>query len=150
VSQPYPSRPAHITVGYPAGGPQDVVARLMAQWLSERLGQQFIVDNRAGAAGNVGVEMAANAAPNGYSLLFGWSPNIINITLEDRLNFVFLRDIMPVAAIMRGPLVLEVNPSVPAHTVPKLIAYVRANPGKINFASGGIVRRSMPRASCSR
>jgi len=138
AAQIYPSRPVHIIVGYPAGGPQDVVARLISQWLSERLGQQFIVDNRAGAGGNVGAEMVVNAPPDGYSLLLTGSPNVINITLYDKLNFVFLRDIVPVAAIMRVPLVLEVNPSLPARTVPEFIAYVRANPGKINFASAGI------------
>jgi tripartite-type tricarboxylate transporter receptor subunit TctC len=138
AAQLYPSRPVHIIVGYPAGGPQDVVARLIAQWLSERLGQQFIVDNRAGAGGNLGAEMVVNATPDGYSLLLAGSPNVINITLYDKLNFVFLRDIVPVAAIMRVPLVLEVHPSVPAHTVPEFIAYVRANPGRINFASAGI------------
>jgi tripartite-type tricarboxylate transporter receptor subunit TctC len=138
AAQLYPSRPVHIIVGYPAGGPQDVVARLIAQWLSERLGQQFIVDNRAGAGGNLGAEMVVNATPDGYSLLLAGSPNVINITLYDKLNFVFLRDIAPVAAIMRVPLVLEVHPSVPAHTVPEFIAYVRANPGRINFASAGI------------
>lgn len=137
-AQRYPSRPVHIIVGYPAGGPQDVVARLIAQWLSQRLGLQFIVDNRAGAGGNVGAEMVVNAAPDGYSLLLAGSPNVINITLYGKLNFVFLRDIVPVAAIMRVPLVLEVNPSVPADTVPDFIACVRANPGKINFASAGI------------
>jgi tripartite-type tricarboxylate transporter receptor subunit TctC len=137
VAQRYPSRPVHIIVGYAAGGAQDVVARLIAQWLSERLGQQFIVENRAGAGGNVAAEMVVNAAADGYSLLLAGPANIINITLYDKLNFVFLRDIVPVAAIMRVPLVLEVNPSVPAHTVPEFIAYVRANPGKINFASAG-------------
>jgi tripartite-type tricarboxylate transporter receptor subunit TctC len=137
-AQTYPRRPVRVVVGYPAGGPQDIVARLTGQWLSERLGQQFVIDNRSGAGGNVGVEAVVNAPPDGYTLLLVGSPNVINASLYDKLNFVFLRDIVPVAAIARVPLVLEVHPSVPVRTVPEFIAYVRANPGEVNFASAGI------------
>jgi tripartite-type tricarboxylate transporter receptor subunit TctC len=137
-AQTYPRRPVRIVVGYPAGGPQDIVARLIGQWLSERLGQQFVIDNRSGAGGNVGVEAVVNAPPDGYTLLLVGSPNAINASFYDKLNFVFLRDIVPIAAIARVPLVLEVHPSVPVRTVPEFIAYVRANPGEVNFASAGI------------
>jgi tripartite-type tricarboxylate transporter receptor subunit TctC len=137
-AQTFPRRPVRIIVGYPAGGPQDIVARLTGQWLSERLGQQFVIDNRSGAGGNIGVEAVVNAPPDGYTLLLVGSPNVINASLYDKLNFVFLRDIVPVAAIARVPLVLEVHPSVPVRTVPEFIAYVSANPGKVNFASAGI------------
>jgi tripartite-type tricarboxylate transporter receptor subunit TctC len=134
----YPTRPVHIVVGYPAGGPQDIVARLIGQWLSGRLGQQFVVDNRSGAGGNIAAEVVVNALPDGYTLLLAGSPNVINISLYDKLSFVFLRDIAPVAAMMRVPLIFEVHPSLPVTTVSDFIAYVRANPGKINFASAGI------------
>jgi tripartite-type tricarboxylate transporter receptor subunit TctC len=137
-AQTYPRRPVRVVVGYPAGGPQDIVARLTGQWLSERLGQQFVIDNRSGAGGNIGAEAVVNAPPDGYTLLLVGSPNVINASLYDKLNFVFLRDIVPVAAIARVPLVLEVHPSVPVRTVPEFIAYVRANPGEVNFASAGI------------
>jgi tripartite-type tricarboxylate transporter receptor subunit TctC len=137
-AQTYPARPVRIIVGYPAGGPQDIVARLMGQWLSERLGRQFVIDNRSGAGGNIGAETVVNAPPDGYTLLLVGSPNAINASLYDKLTFVFLRDIVPVAAIARVPLVLEVHPSVPVRTVPEFIAYVRANPGNVNFASAGI------------
>jgi tripartite-type tricarboxylate transporter receptor subunit TctC len=134
----YPARPVHLIVGFPAGGPQDIVMRLIGQWLSERLGQSFIIENRPGAAGNVGAEAVARATPDGYTLLSVSSPNAINATLYDNLNFNFIRDIAPVASIIRVPLVLEVNPSVPVNTVPEFIAYAKANPGKISYASGGI------------
>jgi tripartite-type tricarboxylate transporter receptor subunit TctC len=137
-AQSYPTRPVRIVVGYPAGGPQDIVARLIGQWLSERVGQQFVVENRSGAGGNLGAEVVVNAPPDGYTFLLVGSPNAINASLYDKLNFVILRDIAPVAAIARVPLVLEVHPSVPARTVPEFIAYVRANPGVLNFASAGI------------
>jgi len=137
-AQAYPARPVRIIVGYPAGRPQDIVARLMGQWLSERLGRQFVIDNRSGAGGNIGAETVVNAPPDGYTLLLVGSPNAINASLYDKLTFVFLRDIVPVAAIARVPLVLEVHPSVPVRTVPEFIAYVRANPGNVNFASAGI------------
>jgi tripartite-type tricarboxylate transporter receptor subunit TctC len=134
----YPSRPVHLIVGFAAGGPQDIVMRLMTQWLSERLGQSFIVDNRPGAGGNIGAEQVVRAEPGGYALLSVSAPNAINATLYTNLNFNFVRDIAPVASIMRVPLVMEVNPSVPVHTVPEFIAYAKANPGKISYASAGI------------
>jgi tripartite-type tricarboxylate transporter receptor subunit TctC len=137
-AQTYPARPVHLIVGYPAGGPQDIVARLMGQWLSEQLGQPFVIDNRLGAGGNVGTEVVVRALPDGHTLLLVGSPNAINASLYDKLNFVFLRDIVPVAAIIRVPMVVLVHPSVAARTVPELIAYVRANPGNVNFASAGI------------
>jgi tripartite-type tricarboxylate transporter receptor subunit TctC len=133
----YPRRPVRWVVGYPPGGPQDIVARLLGQFLSERFGQQFIIENRSGAGGNIGAEAVINAAPDGYTMLLVGSPNAINATLYEKLNFVFLRDIVPVASIGRVPLVMEVHPSVPAKTVPEFIAYARANPGKINYASAG-------------
>jgi len=133
----YPTRPVRWVVGYPPGGPQDIVARLVGQFLSERFGQQFIVENRSGAGGNIGAEAVINAPPDGYTMLLVGSPNAINATLYDKLNFVFVRDIVPVASIGRVPLVMEVHPSVPATTVPEFIAYAKANPGKINYASAG-------------
>jgi tripartite-type tricarboxylate transporter receptor subunit TctC len=137
-AQTYPARPVHLIVGFSAGGPQDIVMRLIAQWLSERLGQSFIVENRPGAGGNIGAEAVAHATPDGYTLLSVSSPNAINATLYDNLNFDFIRDIAPVASIIRVPLVMEVNPAVPVSTVPEFIAYAKANPGKISYASGGI------------
>ena len=136
--QTYPTRPVHLIVGFPAGGPQDIVMRLIGQWLSERLGQSFVIENRPDASGNVGAEAVVRAAPDGYTLLSVSSPNAINATLYKNLNFNFIRDISPVASIMRVPLVMEVNPSVPVKTVPEFIAYAKANPGKINYASAGI------------
>jgi tripartite-type tricarboxylate transporter receptor subunit TctC len=133
----YPTRPVRWVVGYPPGGPQDIVARLLGQFLSERFGQQFIVENRSGANGNIGAEAAIRAPPDGYTILLVGSPNAINATLYDKLNFVFLRDIAPVASIGRVPLVMDVHPSVPAKTVPEFIAHAKANPGKINYASAG-------------
>jgi tripartite-type tricarboxylate transporter receptor subunit TctC len=126
-----------IIVGFPAGGPADIVARLMAQWLSERLGQQFVIENRPGAASNIGTEAALKAPPDGYTLLQVTSTNAVNVTFYDNLNFNFASDIAPVAGIIRVPFVMELNPSVPANTVPEFIAYAKANPGKINMASGG-------------
>src|SRR5215471_13602429 len=133
----YPTRPVRWVVGYPPGGPQDIVARLVGQFLSARFGQQFIVENRSGAGGNIGAEAVINAPPDGYTMLLVGSPNAINATLYEKLNFVFLRDIVPVASIGRVPLVMEVHPSVPTQTVPEFIAYAKANPGKINYASAG-------------
>ena len=119
-------------------GATDITARLVGQWLSERLGQQFIIENRPGAGGNVGTEAVVHAAPDGYTLgLFG-APSAINATLYDKLNFNFVRDIAPVAPIVRFPYLMVVNPSVPAKTLPEFIAYTKANPGKINMASPGI------------
>jgi tripartite-type tricarboxylate transporter receptor subunit TctC len=137
-AQAYPSRPVRIIVGFPPGGGADIVARLIAQWLSERLGQPFVVENRAGAGGNIGTEAAVRAPDDGYTLLLVTSPNAINATLYDKLSFNFIRDIAPVAGLTRDPNVLEVNLLVPAKTVPEFIAYAKANPGKINYASTGI------------
>jgi tripartite-type tricarboxylate transporter receptor subunit TctC len=137
-AETYPARPVHLIVGFSAGGPQDIVMRLMCQWLSERLGQSFIVENRPGAGGNVGAEYVVHATADGYTLLSVSSPNAINATLYTNLNFNFIRDITPVGSIMRVPLVMEVNPSVPVTTIPEFIAYVKANPGKISYASAGI------------
>jgi tripartite-type tricarboxylate transporter receptor subunit TctC len=137
-AQSYPTRPVRLIVGFAPGGPNDIVARVIGQWLSERLGQQFVVENRAGAGGNIGTEAVANAPPDGYTLLLVDSSNTINPTLYDKLNFNFIRDIAPVAGIMRGPLVMAVHPTFPAKTVLEFIAYAKANPGKISMASGGI------------
>ena len=137
-AQTYPTRPVRLIVGFAPGGPNDIVARLLGQWLSERLSQQFIIENRTGAGGNIGTEAVVNASPDGYTLLLIDSSNTINPTLYDKLNFNFIRDITPVAGVMRGPLVMEVNPAFPARTVPEFIAYAKANPRKITMASGGI------------
>jgi tripartite-type tricarboxylate transporter receptor subunit TctC len=127
-----------IIVGFPAGGGSDITARLMGQWLSERLGQAFIVENRPGAATNIGVEAVVKSAPDGYTLLLFGSSSTINATLYDKLPFNLVRDIAPVAGTNRVPYVMEVNPSVPAKSVPGFIAYAKANPGKVNMASAGI------------
>lgn len=136
-AQTYPSRPVRIVVGFPAGGATDIQARLMGQWLSERLGQQFIIENRAGASGNIGTEAVAKAPADGYTLLQIVTPNAINAALYSNLNFDFVRDIVPVIAAARLAYVVVVNPSVPATTIPELIALARANPGKINYGSAG-------------
>jgi tripartite-type tricarboxylate transporter receptor subunit TctC len=136
-AQTYPTRPVRIIVGFPAGGPNDFHARLMGQWLSDRLGQQFVVENRPGAGGNTGTEAVVRAPPDGYTLLLASSPDAINATLYDNLTFNFLRDIVPVGGIIRNRLVVEVNPSFSVQTIPELIAYAKANPGKINMASAG-------------
>ncbi len=136
-AQTYPTRPVRIIVGFPAGGSVDITARLIGQWLSERLGQQFIIENRPGAGSNIGTEAVVNAPPDGYALLLCSSPNAISASLYDKLNFNFMRDIVAVAGIMRAPNVMEVNPSVPVKSVPEFIAYAKANPGKINMASTG-------------
>jgi tripartite-type tricarboxylate transporter receptor subunit TctC len=136
-AQTYPSRPVHCFVGFPAGGPNDIVARLIGQWLSDRLGQQFVIENRPSAGGIIAAQAVANAPPDGYTLLIVGAPQAISTTLYDNLNFNLVRDITPVAGIIRVPLVMEVNPAVPAKTVPELIAYAKANPGKLNLASGG-------------
>jgi tripartite-type tricarboxylate transporter receptor subunit TctC len=137
-AQTYPARPVRIIVGQAAGSGSDTAARLIGQWLSERLGQQFIIENRAGAAGNIATEAVVRAAPDGHTLLLVNAGNAINATLYDKLNFNFIRDIAPVAGIFRVPQVMEVNPSVPAKTVSEFIAYAKANPGKVNMASAGI------------
>jgi tripartite-type tricarboxylate transporter receptor subunit TctC len=136
-AQTYPTRPVHIVIGYPAGGAADILARLMGQWLSERLGQPFIIENRPGAGTNIATEAVAKAPPDGYTLLLVTTANAMNATLYDKLNFNFIRDIAPVASIVRVPQVMEVNPSVPAKTVPEFIVYAKANPGKLNMASAG-------------
>jgi tripartite-type tricarboxylate transporter receptor subunit TctC len=137
-AQSYPTRPVHIIAGFPPGGGVDLYARLTAQWLSERLGQQFIVENKPGAGGNLGTEAAAKAPPDGYTLLLAYSGDTWNATLYNNLNFNFVRDIEPVATIARGAGVLLVHPAVPAQSVPELIAYAKRNPGKLTVASGGI------------
>jgi tripartite-type tricarboxylate transporter receptor subunit TctC len=133
----YPTRPVRIVVGFAAGGPTDIGARLMAQWLSERLGQRFIVENRPGAGSNLATETVARAAPDGYTLLLAGSANTVNPSLYANLNFNFIRDIAPVAGLMQWPNLMEVNPTFPVKTVPDFIDYAKANPGKINMASGG-------------
>jgi tripartite-type tricarboxylate transporter receptor subunit TctC len=137
-AQAYPTRPVRIIVSFAPAGSSDIVARLMGQWLSERLGQPFVIENRPGAGGNIGTEAVVRASPDGYTLLIvgGW--NAINATLYDKLSFNFIRDIAPVAGIHREPYVIAVHPSVPAKTVPEFIAYTKANPGKVTMASGGI------------
>jgi tripartite-type tricarboxylate transporter receptor subunit TctC len=137
IAQNYPTRPVHWIVGYPPGGATDITARLLGQRLSERLGQPFVIENRPGASGNIGTEAVVNAAPDGYTLLLVNAGNAINATLYEKLNFIFLRDIAPVASIVRVPLVMQVNPSVPVKTVPEFITYAKANPGKLNMASAG-------------
>jgi tripartite-type tricarboxylate transporter receptor subunit TctC len=137
-AQAYPSRPVRIIVGFAAGGPADILARLIGQWLSERLDQPFVIENRPGGGGNIGTEAVAKAPPDGYTLLLAATANTINATLYDKLNFNFISDIAPVAAISRYTFVMVVHPSMPANTVPEFIAYAKANPGKINMASGGI------------
>src|SRR5262245_9063906 len=136
-AQGYPSRPVRIIVPFAPAGSTDIVARLMAQWLSERLGQQFVIENRPGGGGNIGTEAVVRGSPDGYTLLMvgGW--NAINATLYDKFSFNFIRDIAPVAGISREPYVIAVHPSVPAKTVPEFIAYANANPGRVNMASGG-------------
>jgi tripartite-type tricarboxylate transporter receptor subunit TctC len=136
-AQSYPSRPVRWIVGFAAGGPQDIVARLLAQQLSERLGQQFVIENRAGAGGNIGTEAVVRSPPDGYTMLMIGPSATINATLYDNLSFVFLRDIAPVASIIRTSNVMEVHPSFPAKTVPEFIAYAKTNPSKINMASAG-------------
>ena len=136
-AQTYPSRPVRWVVPFPPGGVTDIVARLISQWLSERLGQPFVIENRPGAGGNIGAEAVVKAAPDGYTLYLSSSPNAISATLYDNLNFNFIRDIAPVASISISPLVMEVNPSVPAKTVPEFVAYAKANSGKLNMASNG-------------
>jgi tripartite-type tricarboxylate transporter receptor subunit TctC len=134
----YPTRPVHIIVGFPAGTSSDITARLVAQRLSEQLGQQFVVENRTGAGTNVAADSVVHASPDGYTLLWATQTNAINATLYDALNFSFIRDIQPVAGILRVPAVMMVNPAVPANTVAEFIAYAKANPGKINMSSPGI------------
>jgi tripartite-type tricarboxylate transporter receptor subunit TctC len=137
-AQTYPTRLVRVIEGFGAGGSPDIAARLLGQRLSERLGQPFVIENRTGAGGNIAVEAVARSTPDGYTLLIVVPGNVINEALYDKLNFQFTRDIAPVAGIMQIPFVMEVHPSVPAKSVPEFITYAKANPGKINYASGGI------------
>ncbi len=136
-AEAYPTRPVHVVVGFSPGGGVDTIARLMGQWLSERFGQQFIIVNRPGAGSNIAAESVVKAVPDGYTLLQLNIANAINTTLYEKLDFDVVRDIVPVAGIIRVPLVMVINPSFPTKTVPEFIAYAKANPGKINMASGG-------------
>jgi len=136
-AQAYPARPVRLISGFPPGGPSDILARLMGQWLSERLGHPFVVENRSGAASNIATETVLHGAADGYTLLIVTSANTINATLYDKLNYNFIRDSAPIAGFIRVPQVLEVHPSVPVKTVPELIAYAKARPGKLNMASAG-------------
>ena len=137
LAQAYPSRPVRLVIGYPPGGSADITARLITQWLTERLGQSFIVESRPGGGTNIATEAVINAPPDGYTLLLVAPANAINATLYEKLNHNFLRDIMPVAGLIRFPNVVVVNPDVPVKTIPELIAYAKANPGKLNMASSG-------------
>lgn len=137
-SQTYPSRPVRILVGFAAGGPNDIIARLVGQWLAERLGQPFVVENRPGAGSNIATEAAVHAPPDGYTMLLAGSPNAINATLYPHLNFDFLRDIAPVAGLLRSELVMVVHPAVPATTLPEFIAYAKSRPGSVSCGSGSI------------
>ena len=137
-AQAYPTRPVRLIVPFGPAGASDITARLIGQWLSERLGQQFVIENRPGAGGTIGTEAVVRAAPDGYTLLYVTTANAVSATLYDKLNFNFIRDIAPVAPIVRFPYIMVVNPSVPAKTLPEFIAYAKANPGKINMASVGI------------
>jgi tripartite-type tricarboxylate transporter receptor subunit TctC len=137
-AQAYPSRPVRIVVGFAAGGPNDILARLIGQWLSERLGQPFVIENRPGAGSNIATEAVVRADPDGYTLLLAGTPNAINASLYDNLGFNFIRDIAPIAGLIRGALVMVVHPSVPANTLPEFIAFARANPGKLSYGSGGV------------
>ena len=137
-AESYPARPVRVMLGFAAGGSSDVIGRVMCQWLSERLGQPFVLDNRPGAGSNIATEFVARENADGYTLLWCTSANAINATLYEHLNFNFIGDFVPVAGVFRVPNVLEVHPSVPAGTVPEFIAYAKANPGRLNYASGGI------------
>ena len=137
TAQTYPTRPVRFIIGYPAGGSADLTARLLGQWLSERLGQPFVIESRPGSGTNIATETVVNAPPDGYTLLLVAPANAINATLYEKLNHNFMRDMAPVAGLIRFPNVIVVNPSVPAKTVPELIAYAKANPGKLNMASSG-------------
>jgi tripartite-type tricarboxylate transporter receptor subunit TctC len=137
TAQSYPTKPVHLIVGFPAGGPADIAARLTGQWLSDRLGQQVVVENRPGAATNIATEAVIRAPADGYTLLFSMVSNAINATLYNSMNFNFIRDAAPVGSLMRSPGVMLVNLDVPAKTIPEFIAYAKANPGKINMSSAG-------------
>ena len=137
-ANPYPSRPVRIVVGFAAGGPNDILARLIGQWLSERLGQPFVIENRPGAGSNIATEAVVHAIPDGQTLLLVGTPNAINATLYEKLEFNFVRDIAPVAGLIRGALVMVVHPSVPAKTLPEFIDYAKTHPGKLFYGSGGV------------
>jgi tripartite-type tricarboxylate transporter receptor subunit TctC len=137
-AQSYPTRPVRIVVGFTAGGSTDIGARLIGQWLQERLGQSFVIENRPGAGTNIATESVVRAPPDGYTLLMIGPSSAVNATLYDKLNFVFLRDIAPVASVIRQPQIMLANPSITAKTVPEFIAYAKANPGKITMASAGV------------
>jgi tripartite-type tricarboxylate transporter receptor subunit TctC len=137
MAEDYPTRPVRIIAGFAAGGGVDITARLIGQWLNERLRQSFVVENRTGAGGNIGTEAVVTAAPDGYTLLLATVPNAVNASLYDKLKFNFIRDIAPVAGIIRVPMIILLHPSVPVKTVPELIAHAKANPGKVNMASAG-------------
>jgi tripartite-type tricarboxylate transporter receptor subunit TctC len=137
-AQTYPSRLVRIIVGFAAGGPNDILARLIGQWLSGRLGQPFVIENRPGAGSNIATEAVVRAVPDGYTLLLVGTPNAINATLYDSLNFNFIRDVAPIAGLIRGALVMVVHPSVPAKTLSEFIDYAKANPGKLSYGSGGV------------
>jgi tripartite-type tricarboxylate transporter receptor subunit TctC len=136
-AQTYPSRPVRIIVGFPAGGTQDIIVRLIGQWLPDRMGQPFLIENRPGANGNIGAQSVVNAAPDGYTLLLVGAPNAINASFYKHLNFILTRDISPIAGFSRTPLAMEVHPSVPAQTISEFISHAKANPGKLNMASSG-------------
>src|SRR4051812_20525374 len=137
MAEDYPTRPVKIIAGFAAGGGVDITARLIGQWLNERLGQSFVVENRTGAGGNISTEAVVGAAPDGYTLLLATVPNAVNAALYGNLKFNFIRDIAPVAGIIRVPMIILLHPSMPVKTVPELIAYAKANPGKVNMASAG-------------
>jgi tripartite-type tricarboxylate transporter receptor subunit TctC len=141
-AQAYPTRPVRFIVPFPPGGVSDIIGRLMGQWLSDRLAQPFVIENRPGAGSSLGTEVAANSAPDGYTLLLDGSPNAINAAFYEKLNYNFIRDIAPVAGVVRAPHIMEVNASFPARTVPEFIAYAKANPGKLNMASAGTASTS--------
>ena len=143
-AQSYPSRPIHLILGYAPGNAPDIVARIMGQWLSERLGRQVVIENRPGAGSNIGTEAVVRAAPDGYTLLYATTANATNATLYGKLNFDFIRDIAPIAGVIRVPNLVSVNPSLPVKTIPELIAYAKANPAKLNHgaANGGTVQLS--------
>jgi Tripartite tricarboxylate transporter family receptor len=149
-TQTYPTRPVRIIVGFAAGGPNDILARLTGQWLSERLGQSFVIENRTGAGGNIGTEAVVKAPPDGYTLLLVAASHAINASLYDNLNFNFLHDIAPVGSFARVPNVMEVNPLVPAKTVPEFIAYAKANPGRSVWRRRATDRGQISLASCLR
>jgi tripartite-type tricarboxylate transporter receptor subunit TctC len=149
-AQTYPTRPVRWIVGFAPGGPTDITARLLGQWLTARLGQPFVVENRPGAAGNVAAEAVVRAAADGYTILMVNNGNVINATLYDKLNYSLARDLAPVASVYRVPVVMAINPSVPAKSVPEFIAFVKANSGRINMARPALGPPRTSPASCSR